>query len=130
MLLLTVKPFVILLLIPFLVAYYVCTEMQSARWILMRWGVVVFFFWMLAVVAGNVSKDYSIPYRLYSQQQSSLKFAVFRGDKSYHKPPLLPLAGQALLKEALRQLIMLLYYLYLILLILMKKKRQPLRIFF
>ncbi|HNR20723.1 MAG TPA: hypothetical protein PKN75_05825 [Bacteroidia bacterium] len=100
MLLLTVKPFVILLLIPFLVAYYVCTEMQSARWILMRWGVVVFFFWMLAVVVGNVSKDYSIPYRLYTQQQSSLKFAVFRGDKSYHKPPIIAPCWTSIIKRS------------------------------
>lgn len=100
LLLFTVKSFVILVMIPFLIAFYICTGMQSLRWILLRWSVVLSFFWLIAVVVGNISNDYSAPYRLYMQQQSSLKFAVFRGDKSYHKPPIIASCWSSIVKRS------------------------------
>lgn len=100
LLLFTVKSFVILLLIPLLISFYICLGKHSLRWILLRWSVVLTFFWLLLWVAGNISNEYSVPYRLYLQQQTSLKFAVFRGDKSYYQPPIIAPCWTSLLKRS------------------------------
>lgn len=100
LMLFAIKSFIILILLPFLTAYYLSLDIKSTRWILFRWATVLTFFFLIGIVSSYVSQEVSLPHRLYIQQQSSLKFAVYMGDKSYYRPPIIAPCWLSVIKRS------------------------------